>query len=344
MKDAEKEMDLPRGSVVLVTGATGYTGRRLVEKLVAAEADVRAVARPSSNLEPLRELPIRWFLGDVFDEKTIRAAMEGVEYVFHVAAAFREPKSTERDYWNVHVKSTRLLAAEAVRNPDFKRFVHVSTMGVHGHIADPPGDETSPFRPGDGYQRTKAEAELWLAEFARKNDLPYAVIRPCAIYGPGERRLLKVYRMALGRVFPIFGNGDCWYHLVHVEDLTNAILRAAWEEGALGEAFIVGASEPIRLEDLARKVAAVFNRAPRIVRLPIGPFFLAADLCETLCRPLGIEPPLYRRRVAFYSKDRNFSTRKMRDVLGYRPLYENEKGIVESALWYRDRGWLKVPD
>ncbi|MFP4033068.1 MAG: NAD-dependent epimerase/dehydratase family protein [Desulfococcaceae bacterium] len=343
MKDAEKEMDLLRGSVVLVTGATGYTGRRLVEKLVAAEADVRAVARPSSNLEPLRDLSIRWFLGDVFDEKTIRAAMEGVEYVFHVAAAFREPKSTERDYWNVHVKSTRLLAAEAIRNPDFKRFVHVSTMGVHGHIADPPGDETSPFRPGDGYQRTKAEAELWLAEFAREHGLPHAVIRPCAIYGPGERRLLKLYRMALGGVFPILGNGACWYHLVHVEDLTNAILRAAAEERALGEAFIVGASAPIRLEDMARKIAAVFNREPRILRLPIRPFFWAADICETVCRPFSIDPPIFRRRVAFYSKDRYFSTRKMREVLGYQPVYENEAGIEETARWYRDRGWLSVP-
>jgi hypothetical protein len=114
MKDGEKEMELPRGSAVLVTGATGYTGRRLVQKLTEAGADVRAVARPSSNLEPLRDLPIRWFLGDVFDEETIRAAMEGVEYVFHVAAAFREPKSTERDYWNVHAKSTQLLAAAAI--------------------------------------------------------------------------------------------------------------------------------------------------------------------------------------------------------------------------------------
>jgi dihydroflavonol-4-reductase len=343
MKDAEKEMELPRGSAVLVTGATGYTGRRLVQKLTEAGADVRAVARPSSNLEPLRDLPIRWFLGDVFDEGTIRAAMEGVEYVFHVAAAFREPKSTERDYWNVHAKSTQLLAAAAIENPGFKRFVHVSTMGVHGHVENPPGDETSPFSPGDGYQRTKAEAERWLSEFAGEHSLPYTIIRPCAIYGPGERRLLKLFRMATGRVFPILGNGACWYHLVHVEDLTNVMIRAAVAEAALGEAFLAGASEPIRLADMARMIGGVFDRAPRIVRLPIGPFFLAADLCEALCRPLGIDPPLYRRRVAFYSKDRNFSTRKMREVLGYRPLYENEKGIVESALWYRDQGWLRVP-
>jgi nucleoside-diphosphate-sugar epimerase len=338
-----KEIAIPPGGKVLVTGATGYTGRTLVEKLTAMGAEVRALARPSSNLEPLAHLPVQWFRGQIFEEEVVRPAMEGVEYVFHVAAAFREAKSTERDYWNVHVKSTQLLASAAIQNPGFQRFVHVSTMGVHGHIADPPGDETSPFRPGDGYQRTKAEAERWLADYARENGLPYAVIRPCAIYGPGERRLLKLYRMALGRVFPILGNGACWYHLVHVEDLTNAIVRAATAEKALGEAFIVGASEPIRLEEMARKIAAVFHRQPRILRLPIQPFFWIADICETVCRPFRIEPPIFRRRVAFYSKDRYFSTRKMREVLGYRPVYENEAGIEQTARWYRDQGWLSVP-
>lgn len=339
---ATMEKTLPRGSTVLVTGATGYTGKKLVEKLARGGANVRAVARTSSDIAPLQETPIQWFRGEVFDELTIREAMAGAQYVFHVAAAFREAKSSEQDYWNVHVKSTQLLAEAALRIPDFRRFVHVSTMGVHGHIECPPGDETSPFKPGDDYQRTKAEAELWLNNFARQNHLPYTIIRPCAIYGPGERRLLKLFRMATGRVFPILGKGSCWYHLVHVEDLTNAMILSALEEKTLGEAFLIGASEPIRLEDMARLIGEVFHRNPRILRLPIGPFFLAADLCEALCRPFGIEPPLYRRRVAFYSKDRNFSTHKMRSVLGYQPLYENKAGIVESALWYRDHGWLGV--
>jgi len=78
----------------------------------------------------------------------------------------------------------------------------------------------------------------------------------------------------------------------------------------------------------------------RVIRLPIGPFFLMGDVCEILCKPFKIEPPIYRRRVAFYSKDRNFSTQKMRDVLGYQPIYDNEAGIIESAKWYRDHDWL----
>ncbi len=331
---------LPEGSRVLVTGATGYTGIVLVKRLLEAKTKVRAIARASSDLSPFKDLDVEWIRGEIFDKETIHTAMDGIQYVFHVAAAFREAKSTEQDYWNVHVGSTQMLCEEALQQPDFKCFVHVSTMGVHGHIVTPPGDETSAFAPGDGYQRTKAEADTWITKFGAEKNLPYTIIRPCAIYGPGERRLLKLFKMANKSYFPILGKGKCWYHLVHVEDLVGGMMLSAVEEKALGEAFIIGANEPIQLEDMAAIIAKVYKHTLRVIRLPIGPFFLMGDLCEALCKPFKIEPPIYRRRVAFYSKDRNFSTAKMRDVLGYQPMYENEAGIIESAEWYRDNDWL----
>lgn len=335
--------NIPVGSKILVTGATGYTGVTLVKKLVDGGMKVKAVARKSSNLEPLKGYDVEWVRGDVFDEPTMKEGMKDVQYVFHVAAAFRDAKSTEKDYWNVHVRSTQLIVQEALKNPDFKRLVHVSTMGVHGHIPNPPGDENSVFAPGDGYQRTKVQAEEWLEEFTAKTPFPYTIIRPCAIYGPGEKRLLKIYKMATKKFFPILGPGKCWYHLVHVEDLTNGMIVAATEEKALGEAFLIGASEPIRLEDMIKIIGDEYGLAPKVLRLPITPFFIAGDICEAICKPLKIEPPIYRRRVAFYSKDRNFSTRKMREVLGYTPQFENREGILESARWYRDNQWLTLP-
>ena len=97
------------GSNVLVTGATGYTGRVLVKKLLDSGLHVRAIARETSDLTPFKQLSVSWIRGDVFDEQTIRSAMEDVQYVFHVAAAFRESKSTEQYYRKVHVKSTQLI-------------------------------------------------------------------------------------------------------------------------------------------------------------------------------------------------------------------------------------------
>ncbi|MBM4142632.1 MAG: NAD-dependent epimerase/dehydratase family protein [Lentisphaerae bacterium] len=329
------------GAKVLVTGASGFTGSVLTGKLAAAGARLRAIARPTSRIEALAGLPVEWFRGQVFDPGLVARAAEGVEYVFHVAAAFREAKNPDDYYREVHVDSTQLLARAVVGKPQFRRFVHVSTIGVHGHIENPPADEESPFRPGDVYQRTKAEAELWIRDFARASGLPLAVIRPAAIYGPGDRRLLKLFKMACWPVFPLLGSGKCLYHLVHVEDLAEALILAATHPAALGDVFIAGSREPIAMADMARIVAGELGRRARIVRIPVGPFFAAAAVCEAVCKPLGIEPPLYRRRVAFYTKDRAFRTDKIRDRLGFECRYSNEEGIRMTARWYRDAGWLR---
>ena len=331
---------IPAGTPVLVTGATGFTGINLTRKLVEAGVKVTAVARRSSDLSPLEGLEITWIRGDVFDEEVIAKAVAGQEYVFHVAAAFRDAKSLEKDYWNVHVKSTQLIVQEALKNPNFKRYIHVSTIGVHGHIEDPPATEETRFAPGDGYQRTKLQAEEWLNAFAAEHPLPYVIIRPAAIYGPGDKRLLKLFKMARKKFFLLLGKGKCMYHLVHVDDLTNTFLIAATHADAPGETIISGANEPIATEELARTVANYFGSSFKVIRLPITPFFILGDVCEAICKPLGIEPPIYRRRVAFYSKDRHFDVSKMKRVLGYEPLHSNQDGIEETAQWYVDQGLM----
>lgn len=333
---------IPPATPVLVTGATGFTGRNLVKKLAEAGLKIAAVARKSSDISPLDGLPITWFRGEVYDQGLIGEAARGQRYIFHVAAAFRDAKSSYQDYWNVHVQSTRLLAEAAAANPDFRRLIQVSTIGVHGHIAQPPADESAPFAPDDDYQRTKLEAELWLKDFASANNLDHTVIRPCGIYGPGEKRFLKLFKMATGPFFPLLGQGKCLVHLVHVDDLTNAMIIAATHPAARGQAFIAGANEAIATADIAGIVARHFHVKNRVIRLPITPFFWAGALCEAICKPLRIEPPIYRRRVAFYAKDRSFSVVKMRDLLGYQPRHDNGSGLIATADWYVEKGWMRA--
>lgn len=335
------EHGMAPGTPVLVTGATGFTGSVLTRKLVERGMDVRAIARGGIP-EALRLLPINWYRGQVFDPEVVRSAIRGVAYVFHVAAAYRAAGIADDVYRKVHVESTQLLATAAASEPGFRRFVHVSTVGVHGHIDDPPADETYRFAPGDLYQETKAEAELWLHEHAPKLGLRYTVIRPAAIMGAEDTRLLKVFKLATKPVFPMLGYGKCLYHLIHVEDLTDAMILAATHPAAEHEAFIVGNPAPVRLEDMGRLIAHALGYRFRPVRIPAWPFFAMAAVCEAVCRPFGLEPPLHRRRVAFFTKDRAFNTAKLRDRLGFTPRYSNEVGIVETARAYAAKGWLKV--
>lgn len=333
-------MQLPQGARVLVTGGTGFTGSVLLRRLAEQPVSLRALTRRPPDPAVFGNLKIDWIQGQVFDQAVIKTAVQDVDFIFHVAAAYRESGIAEADYHNVHVVSTRLLAEAAATNPGFKRLVHVSTVGVHGHIDQPPADETYRFSPGDIYQRTKAEAELWLRDFARQTGLPYTVIRPSAIYGPGDRRLLKVFKMASQPVFVLLGHGKCLYHLIHVEDLVRMMIGAANHPATLNEAFICGDPDAITLEQLGRIVADELGHRCRVLRVPAWPVFLAADLCEAVCRPLKIAPPLYRRRVAFFTKDRSFDTRKIRTALDYHYLYDIERGLRETTRWYVDHGWL----
>lgn len=331
---------LPSGSRVLVTGATGFTGSRLTEALIGQGCRVRVIARPSPRAEQLKQLACEVIEGQVYDPDAVQRACQGIDYVMHVAAAYREAGISDDIYRRVHVESTQLLAEAALKQPGFKRFVHVSTMGVHGHIEHPPANEESPYGPGDLYQTTKLEGELWIRDFARSNRLPLAVIRPAAIYGPGDRRLLKVFKMSLWPVFPVLGFGKCLYHLVHVDDLVDGLMLAATHPDADQEVFLCGDAAPIPLVDMADIIAGVFNKSLRVVRFPVTPFFWIADACEAVCKPFNLEPPLYRRRVAFYTKDRAFDTSKIRTRLGFTNRWTTREGLEQTAAWYRDQHWL----
>ena len=328
------------GSSVFVTGATGFTGSLLTRRLVARGTHVTALARSGSRIAHLADLDITWVRGNIGDGTLIAEAMRGKHYVFHLAAAYRRAGLTEAEYQRVHVTSTRQLAEQAARVVGFRRFVHVSTIGVHGDISDPPANELSPFRPGDAYQRTKAAAEVWLRDFAATKGLPCTIVRPCGIYGPGDRRLWKVFRIAQLGVFPIVGRGRHLYHLIHVEDLVTALLLAAVHPSAVGESFIVGNREWTTLEHMARVIAGALGRRVRLVYLPVAPFVLFAAACEAICRPLGLEPPLHLRRVGFFTKDRAFDTSKLYRLLGFAPARSNDEGLVDTTRWYVDHGWL----
>jgi len=334
------EPSIAPGTRVLVTGGSGFTGQVLLRKLCERGIQVRAIVRGTSRREALSGLPIEWITGNVYDRDVVQKAVAGVSYIFHVAASYRQAGVDDTEYHRVHVESTMLLAEAALKEQDFKRFVHVSTVGVHGHIENPPADESAPFAPGDIYQRTKAEAEIWLHDFARKHNLPYTVIRPAAIYGPGDRRLLKLFKLAKAPVYVLLGRGQCLYHLIHVDDLTEAIIRAAWHPAALGEAIICGDPAAVSLEKMGRIIADELHRPFRLVRLPVWPFFLLADITEAVCKPFGISPPIYRRRVAFYTKDRSFDTGKLRNKLGFTYTWDTEAGLRATTRWYQEHGWL----
>ncbi len=326
--------------VVLVTGGTGFTGAALVRRLCELGCEVRVLARASSDRSQFADLPIVWMEGNVYDPEIVKNSVEGVQYIFHVAAAYREAKIDSSVYYKVHVESTKLLAEAAMLNSCFERFVHISTVGVLGHVTTPPADESTPYNPGDIYQKTKMEAEKWLINFAKENAFPMTIVRPAAIYGPGDRRLLKVFKLAKLPLVPLLGYTEGLYHLIHVDDLVAFMIHVADHEKTKNKIYICGNPEATTIQGIISITSEYFGKKASFLRIPAWPFFLLGHVCERLCKPLNIEPPIYPRRVAFFTKDRSFDTRKMREDTGFEYRFSNEEGLKKTAEWYRENQWL----
>jgi nucleoside-diphosphate-sugar epimerase len=324
---------------VALTGASGYTGGRVLGTLRGRGDDVTALVRAASVTEGLRRSGATLVEGDLASDEAVRRLVDGADAVVHVAAVYRTAGHPDSYYRDVNVGGTeRLLEAAAAGG--VRRFVHTSTVGVHGHVKNPPADETAPVSPGDVYQATKAEAEALALDFHRRRGVPVAVVRPGAIYGPGETRLLKLFRaIARGR-YALVGDGRSFYHPVYIDDLVQGFLLALDREAAVGESFLICGPEYVSQAELAALIARHTGGRVLPFRLPAGPIQWAGDVVEALCVPLGIDPPLHRRRVDFWTKSRAFSIEKARKVLGYDPQVHLEDGIARTAGWYREAGWL----
>jgi nucleoside-diphosphate-sugar epimerase len=323
---------------IATTGGTGYTGQRLIERLRARGHEVTALARPGSR-RPFPDSEVTWVEGDLSRADTLARLVAGAAAVVHVAAVYRTAGHPDSYYRDVNVGGTERLL-EAASRAGVGRFVHTSTVGVHGDVRHPPADETAPFEPGDVYQETKAEAETLALRFHRERGLPVVVVRPGAIYGPGETRLLKLFRAIARRRYAIVGSGRPHYHLVFIDDLLDGYELALSHPAAVGEAFILAGPRSVSQTELAATIARHTGGRVFPVRIPVAPIHLAGDLCEALCVPFEIEPPLHRRRVDFWTKNRSFSIEKGRRVLGYEPRVDPEDGIARTAASYRQAGWL----
>jgi nucleoside-diphosphate-sugar epimerase len=319
---------------VLVTGGTGFTGSNLVRRLNALGMDVRLLVRDKTKAGIFKGMDIEIFQGDITDPQQVDNAVKGVEKVFHLAAVFRTAGISDKVYRDVHVKGTENLLHSSFRH-GASRFVHCSTVGIHGHIDDPPANEAYRAKPGDIYQTTKLEGENKALRFCEETGLPVSVIRPCAIYGPGDMRLYKLFQIASNRYAILLGSGKIFYHMVYIDDLVDGFILASEKEKAVGEPFIIGGPEILTLNEILDLISNELGVPSTKVHMPLKPFQILGALCEKVCIPLGIEPPIYRRRVDFFAKSRAFDISKARNLLGYEPKVNIGKGLALTAAWYK---------
>jgi nucleoside-diphosphate-sugar epimerase len=324
---------------ILVTGGTGFTGGHLCQRLVGQGHRVRTLVRRGSTGEALQKRGVEIIPGDLCDATSIDTAVQGVDIVYHIAALYRQQNEDARQFWRVNTEAVEHLLAASVRRR-VQRFVHCSTVGVHGHILQPPATEETPYGPGDLYQESKLAGELIAQRYMREGHIGVTIFRPAAIYGPGDLRFLKLFRAIKKRRFVMLGSGETTYHLVYIDDLIDGIVSCGNLEQATGQIYILGGESYVTLNHLVAMIAEELHVPKPHLRMPLWPVYGLGYLCELLCKPFGLEPPLYRRRIDFFKKSRAFDISKAKRELGFRPKISLKEGLHQAAQWYCAHGYL----
>jgi nucleoside-diphosphate-sugar epimerase len=325
---------------ILVTGGTGFTGKALVKRLLDLGHEVVALDyKEGHKTQELRDWGAQVILGSVTDKDVVRRAVKGVEIVHHVAAAFREMNVPDSFYYDVNVGGTKNVL-EAAFDEGVRKVIYCSTCGVHGNVDHPPAGEDAPIKPADYYQRTKFEAEPIVRQFHDRG-LKTVTLRPAAIYGPGDpERFYLIFKRVAKGTFPMFGNGKTYYHPLYIDNLIDAFILAMEDGRGEGEAYLIADEQYLEIEDLVRRVGRSLAVDVKIPHYPVWPVVVAGHVCEKVCKPFGITPPLFPRRVDWYRQNRAFKIDKAKRELGYQPRVDIDEGLRRTADWYRQEGYL----
>jgi len=324
---------------IAVTGATGFLGNHLTERFISDGNQVNIFVRDLKKTDVFEGRVEKTVVGDIADQNRLNELMQEVDIAVHLVSNFRVAAGPPESYRKINVEGTK-AALRSARAQGVKRFVYCSTIGVHGSVKDTPATEKSPYNPGDLYQETKTEAEQFCLAESKKEGMEIVVVRPTSLYGPGDMRMLKMFKMLAKKTFFTVGPCNENFHAVYIDDIVEGFLKVIEKPGISGEVFLIGGPEYLPLKAYINTAAQALGAPPPFLHFPYWFFYSAAVVCESICVPLGIEPPLHRRRVRFFKNNRAFSIKKAQEVLGYEAKVSLKEGMKRTVDWYRQKGFL----
>lgn len=327
------------GVKTLVTGATGFVGSHLIERLVEEGEDIRCFVRPMSNTRWLKNFPVEIFVGDFFDPESVRNALRGVRVIHHAAGVTKARR--KRDYWRGNSELTRSLLDLTFRYADsIDRFVHISSQAAVGPSCNGrPVNELTEPHPVDVYGRSKKAAEDACREYFEK--LPVTIIRPAAVYGPRDPDTFSFFRWINRGILPIVGSEEKRVALIYAPDLAEGIQLATRNKIAIGQTYFIANEVSPSWGDLVSIATQIGNRKMRKWVIPNFSIYLVAAAAEPLALLTG--------KVAVFSFEKarelaqaNWScdAAKAKRELGYEAKTPIAEGMRETLEWYRHEGWM----
>jgi dihydroflavonol-4-reductase len=339
-------MTLTAGRPVLVTGASGFIGGHLVRALVARGCRVSCLVRATSRVDALRALGAHLIAGDITDRAEVARAISSSSacFVFHLAGLVRV--IGPGDYTRVNVGGVEAVAQACNEQPDRPVLVLVSSLAAAGPSGQRPTVESDPPLPVSHYGHSKLAGEQVAMQYA--DALPITVVRPCVVFGAGDRGMYEVFRpIARTGLHVVGASGDPRLSLVAVADLVDCLLLAAEQgerlvPGVSGHGIYFAAAEDVSYAELGMAIARALGKPqPHMVRLP--------ELSMRAIGWFGDVMAQIRRRPAWVGRDKirevlagswTCSAAKARQQLDWSPAAPLSERLHETALWYRDAHWL----
>lgn len=336
---------------ILITGATGFIGSHLAERLAKEGHNVRALVKKEENLpgkkikkenlELLESLKVEIVYGDLLDKKSLDNAIKGMEVLFHLAAIARPMAIPDKLYFKVNEEGTKNLL-EACKNnkKKIKKIIIMSSISAVGPSRDGnPVSENSKCIPADIYGWSKLAQEKVAKQYVKDYNLPIVLLRPPMVFGPRDFELLKLFKAVNKRFFPVSGKKECMEFLF-VKNLVEACILAE-KKGINGETYHISNGRHYSINEIVHSIESSCRKKVIPIKFPRWSFVIAGYIMEGFARILGFHPPFKHDTANWMTTKFWYSDiSKAKKELKYIPKYSLEQGVKETVEYYKEKRLL----
>jgi nucleoside-diphosphate-sugar epimerase len=308
------------GQKILVTGSTGFIGRRLVKLLVNRGEQVTCLVRKDSQRDLFSQQDVKVVIGNVFDQKSLDAASKNIDLIFHlvgVGSLTDNSPAAYRQYYLVNAIGTRNLLRAAASNRA-RGVIYFSSLAAQGLITDQIVTESSSPQPKSAYEKSKLLAESEIYKFRKTSRLPVAIIRPAMVYGPGasSSELHLLAKIIKTGVCPVIGTGQNMMPMIFVDDLVRAVSFFV-NNKVRNESYLMTRASGITYLELLENIKAAVAVKCLFVYFPVGVAWMAAGVLELLGALQKKSPLMNRLRIRSLTSNREFDMSKAVRELNY---------------------------